>query len=206
MYSNAVKQKLTKPKAAFMKSEEKARWDQRYTESPESWMHADDFLMSAYEHFLAKVPPGRALDLAGGAGRNSVFLLQHGWQVKLVDISSVALGLAKEKAATLEIEQADLNTITDLGNEQYDLIVVFYFLRRELFPAIVRALKPGGFLLYRTYTIDRMKAPGGPSDPRYLLQPHELPQAFRQLHVVHYHETTEGKAAAELVAMKTVES
>jgi tellurite methyltransferase len=201
-------------------SEEKNRWDTRYTESPESWTEPDDYLKRAYEEFLTTVPPGRALDLAGGAGRNSLFLLQRGWQVKLVDISEVGLSLAKEKAAklivssntgrsacatrvSLETEILDLNTLNDLGENQYDLVVVFYFLRRDLFPAIIRALKPGGFLVYRTYTIDRMKVPGGPEDPRYLLQPNELLRAFSALRVLHYHETTEGKAAAELVGRKT---
>jgi hypothetical protein len=81
--------------------------------------------------------------------------------------------------------------------------MVFYFLRRELFPAIAAALKPGGWLIYRTYTIDRMKVPGGPDDPRYLLQANELLRAFPDLRVMHYHETITGKAAAELVARKS---
>jgi tellurite methyltransferase len=201
-----------------MESEEKNRWDARYTESPGSWTEPDDFLTSAYEEFLTTVPPGHALDLAGGAGRNSIYLLHHGWQVKLVDISEVALRLAREKEArhrqeclchstfanppVLAAQQMDLNTVADLGAEQYDLIVAFYFLRRELFPAILHALKPDGFLIYRTYTINRMKVPGGPSDPRYLLQPNELLRTFQDLRVLHYHETAEGKAAAELVGLK----
>lgn len=190
-------------------SEEKTRWDQRYTDSPESWTEPDDFLLRAYEEFLTREPTGRALDLAGGAGRNSLFLLRRGWHVKLIDISAVGLSLAKQKAGQLELaysrfsaELADLNTVTDLGTNQYDLVTVFYFLRRELFPAIARALKPGGILIYRTYTIDRMKVPGGPDNPRYLLQANELLRAFGKLRVLYYHETTEGKAAAELVAQK----
>jgi len=192
----------------------------RYTESPESWTEPDDFLQRAYSEFLFKIPPGNALDLAGGAGRNSVYLLERGWNVTLMDISEVGLALAKEKAAKahrqeclchtglgcpsfLEASQIDLNTVTDLGTDQFDLIVCFYFLRRELFPAILRALKPGGFLVYRTYTIDRMKVAGGPDDPKYLLQPNELLRAFSSLRVMDYHETTEGKAAAELIAWKS---
>lgn len=203
-----------------MESEEKTRWDTRYTESPGSWTEPDDFLKRAYDEFLANVTPYKALDLAGGAGRNALFLAQRGWQVRLVDISEVGLGLAEEKAQAMlsrgaqppsigkqafgiSPELVDLNTVTDLGTELYDLIIVFYFLRRELFPAIVRALKPGGSLIYRTYTIDRMKVPGGPDDPKYLLQPNELLHAFSPLRVLLYHETTEGKAAAELVATKS---
>jgi hypothetical protein len=47
-----------------------------------------------------------------------------------------------------------------------------------------------------------MKVPGGPGDPRYLLQPNELLHAFPGLRVLHYHEMVTGKAAAELVGRK----
>jgi SAM-dependent methyltransferase len=190
-----------------MRPGEQTRWDERYTESPQSWTEPDEFLKRVFDEFLHNAEPGQALDLAGGAGRNSIYLLERGWHVKLMDISEVGLGLAREKAKAdaerFSTQQADLNAITEFGADQYDLILIFYFLKRELFPAIVRALKPGGFLVYRTYTIDRMKVPGGPDDPRYLLQPNELLSAFSELRVLHYHETTEGKAAAELVARKT---
>lgn len=211
-----------------MNTDEQIRWNQRYTESPSSWIEPDSFLVTAYEEFLADISPGAALDVAGGAGRNSVWLAERGWRVKLIDISDVALQLAREKfssarkhcssqpgAAAANAEAAapvqpespqtevvDLNSVEDLGKEQYDLVVVFYFLRRELFPAIARALKPGGTLIYRTYTVNRMKVPGGPGDPRYLLQPDELLHAFPGMRVLHYHEMLQGKAAAELVARK----
>lgn len=194
-----------------MESEEKTRWDTKYRESPQSWTDPDDFLQRAYSEFLVNVPPGVALDVAGGAGRNSVYLLERGWHVKLLDLSEVGLGLAKEKAragassrdgVNLELHQIDLNTADDLGKSQFDLIMVFYFLRRELFSAIAEALRPGGWLVYRTYTIDRMKVAGGPDDPRYLLQPNELLHAFTHLRVMHYRETITGKAAAELIAQK----
>jgi SAM-dependent methyltransferase len=200
--------------------EDQVRWNQRYSESPSSWSEPDTFLISAYEEFLADAQPETALDLAGGAGRNAIWLAERGWRVKLIDISDVALKMAREKFASaeqefssqprsaavpfgaLETEIVDLNSVDDLGTEQYDLITVFYFLRRELFPAIVRALKPGGTLIYRTYTLDRMKVPGGPSDPKYLLQPNELLHAFRGMRALRYHEMVAGKAAAELVARK----
>ncbi|HET9181524.1 MAG TPA: class I SAM-dependent methyltransferase [Candidatus Angelobacter sp.] len=199
---------------------EQLRWNQRYSESPSSWIEPDTFLTGAYEEFLVNVQPGTALDLAGGAGRNAVWLAERGWRVKLVDISDVALRMAREKfdvvkkgssslpktaparKGSLKTEIVDLNSISHLGTEEYDLLVVFYFLRRELFPAISRALKPGGTLVYRTYTIDRMEVAGGPSDPKYLLQPNELLHAFPGLRVLRYHEMVEGKAAAELVGLK----
>jgi tellurite methyltransferase len=201
-----------------MEPEEKIKWDARYKERPEAWLEPDEFLVRSYDQFLQSQPAGLALDLAGGAGRNSTYLLERGWNVTLMDISQVGLGLAREKASSLEnrmaqppsavamgslhTEHADLNAISDLGTDRFDLIVIFYFLRRELFPALISALKPGGILIYRTYTIDRMNVAGGPGDPAYLLQPDELRQAFNSLDVLYYNETKTGKAAAELVARK----
>jgi tellurite methyltransferase len=202
-----------------MESEERTRWDARYTERPGSWTEPDDFLKHAYDEFLAKVPPGRALDLAGGAGRNALYLAERGWQVKIVDISEIGLQLAKDKwssllndgprppAAALEHSQistelADLETVTGVGADEYDLIMVFYFLRRDLFPALVAALKPGGLLIYKTYTTKQQAFGNGPGDRRYLLQPNELREAFPSLHVLRYAEKVENKSTAELVARK----
>ena len=192
-----------------MEANEKTAWNRKYADAPEKWLEPDQFLLQVYEEFLRDTTPGLALDLAGGAGRNAVWLAQKGWQVKVLDISDVGLSFAREKAGKLvpssgcvETEIADLNSISDLGSERYSLIVVFFFLRRSLFPALIRALKPGGILIYKTYTLDRMKVPGGPADPRYLLRPNELLKGFASLRILHYHETLKGKASAELVAQR----
>ncbi|HWX53706.1 MAG TPA: class I SAM-dependent methyltransferase [Verrucomicrobiae bacterium] len=196
-----------------MNTNEKARWNQKYAEEPEKWQAPDPFLVAAYAEYLSDAKPGRALDVAGGAGRHAIWLARKGWQIRLVDISDVATGLTREKAALLPravagsvaTETVDLNLINNFGAEQYELIVVFFFLRRELFPALVQALKPGGVLIYKTYSIERAKMPNGPGDVSYLLQPNELLRAFSSpgLRVLHYHESLRGKAAAELVARRT---
>jgi tellurite methyltransferase len=80
--------------------------------------------------------------------------------------------------------------------------MVFFFLQRELFPALVSALKPGGHLIYKTYTTEQQRFSGGPTHPMFLLQPNELLHAFSSLRILHYHETVEEKGVAELVARK----
>ncbi len=97
----------------------------------------------------------------------------------------------------------DLNVAPSLGREQYDLIVVFFYLQRQLFPALMDALKPGGFLIYKTYTIEKQSSGSGSANPEYLLQPNELLRAFQALRVFHYREPASGKAVAELVAQKS---
>lgn len=182
-------------------------WDERYREGPHSWSETDPFLPWAYQQFVApRFPaPGSALDAAGGMGRHALWLAERGWRVKLIDISEVGVAGAEQKARELGLkvdsQVADLKA-TDLGSSRYDLVLVFFFLERELFPALMRALKPNGLLLYRTYTLEQLRFSRGPKDPAHLLKPGELREAFAALgmNILHYRETVDDKAAAELVA------
>lgn len=188
--------------------DEKTLWDKKYRERSHSSMEPDPFLVSAYDEFLFGTTPGLALDVAGGVGRHSIWLAQRGWRVRLVDISEIGIQQAQENAkdagtaSSISVEVCDLNAMQDLGREQYDLVVVFFFLQRELFPALAAAVKPGGFLIYKTYTTEQKKFAGGPSHPMFLLQSNELLRAFSSLRVLHYHETIREKGVAELVARK----
>ncbi|HEX3093144.1 MAG TPA: class I SAM-dependent methyltransferase, partial [Candidatus Angelobacter sp.] len=157
---------------------------------------------------LNAASPGLAMDVAGGVGRHAIWLAQRGWRVKLVDISEAGVNQAQENAkktettSSITTEIRDLNTSQDLGRAQYDLVVVFFFLQRELFPALAAALKPGGHLIYKTYTVEQQRFGGGPSHPMFLLEPNELLRAFSSMRVLYYHETIQEKGVAELVARK----
>ena len=191
-----------------MALDEKASWDQKYREGSHGSLEPDPFLVSAYDEFLFGTAPGLAIDVAGGVGRHAIWLAQRGWRVKLLDISEAGVKRAKENAErtgtapSVSTEVRALNTAKDLGREQYDLVLVFFFLQRELFPALAAAIKPGGFLFYKTYTTEQKNFSGGPSHPMFLLQPNELLGAFTSLRVLHYHETIRERGVAELVARK----
>jgi tellurite methyltransferase len=200
-----------------MERDEKTFWNKKYSEGSHSSLEPDPLLASAYGEFLAGSPPGNALDVAGGVGRHSLWLAQRGWKVKLIDVSEAGVALAQENARRVLLPQAeelatqgpfvetevlDLNSVRDLGSQKYDLLLVFFYLQRGLFPALVSALKPGGLLIYKTYTIDQQRFSGGPSHPMFLLKPNELLQAFSSLRILHYHESVQGKGVAELVAKK----
>ena len=191
-----------------MELDEKASWNKKYSEGSHGSLEPDPFLVSAYDEFLFGTSPGLALDVAGGVGRHAIWLAQHGWRVKLLDISEVGIKQAEENAqrtgtaGSITAEVRDLNSVQDLGREQYDLVVVFFFLQRELFPALAAALKPGGVLIYKTYTTEQKNFSGGLSHPMFLLEPNELLHAFRSLRVLHYHETVSQRGVAELAARK----
>jgi tellurite methyltransferase len=191
-----------------MEFDEKASWNKKYSQGSHSSLEPDPFLVSAYDEFLFGTAPGLALDVAGGVGRHSIWLAQRGWRVKLLDISEVGIRQAEENAArtgtasSISVKACDLSTAQYLGREQYDLVVVFFYLQREVFPALAAAIKPGGFLIYKTYTTEQKHFAGGPSHPMFLLEPNELLHAFSSLRVLRYHETIQQKGVAELVARK----
>jgi hypothetical protein len=79
---------------------------------------------------------------------------------------------------------------------------VFFYLERKLFPTLLKALKPGGLLIYKTYTVDQLRFPGGPRHPLHLLKHNELLRAFRGLRVLHYREMVKDKGVAEFIGLK----
>lgn len=189
-----------------MAEDEKALWNRKYAEGSHTSLAPDPLLVSAHAEFVCGIPPGKALDVAGGVGRHAIWLAERGWQAKLVDVSETGIEIAQENAqqrqVRLEPQVLDLNTVSDLGREHYDLILVFFYLRRKLFPALISALRPNGILIYKTYTTEQRKFAGGPTHPLHLLQPNELLHAFQSLHILHYHETTKAKGVAELLGKK----
>ncbi len=82
----------------------------------------------------------------------------------------------------------------------FDLVMVFFYLHRNLFPALEAALRTGGVLVYRTYTTERLH--NHPNANRsFLLEPNELRDALPGLRVVTYEETVDPPEAA-LVALR----
>ena len=190
-------------------SDERALWNQKFRSGSHAAIEPDPFLVSAYGDYVEPlIGTGRgcrALDLAGGTGRHALFLAAQGWQVTLLDVSEVGLQRAYKEAVqrgvSIELRNeaaADAN----LGRGEFDLILVFFFLERELFPAIREALKPGGLLIYKTYTREHPRLSGGrgPQHPMHLLERNELLRAFNSLEILFYRETVVDKGVAELVA------
>jgi SAM-dependent methyltransferase len=98
------------------------------------------------------LPPGRALELGCGNGRNAAFLARRGWRVDAVDLSSTALAWARERTAGLDVRFQQCS-VFDARVEPgaYDLVYdcgLFHHLpphRRPDHRALVeRALAPGG--------------------------------------------------------------
>lgn len=121
-------------------------------------------------------PGGRVLDLACGHGRHTRWLAARGFAVTAVDRDAEALAGLRPIARTL---QADLEGAPwPLDGEQFDAIVVTNYLWRPLWPALLRALGPGGLWVHETFAAGH-EAIGRPRRPAFLLQPGELLEVAR---------------------------
>lgn len=117
------------------------KWNQRYREKLEEGQPPLPFLVDALE----KVPPGRALDIACGLGRHSLWLARRGWRVTALDGSEVAISRVREQMPEVEAIEVDIEAPGfRLPGTDYDLIVDTFFLHRPLFPQIRAALREGG--------------------------------------------------------------
>jgi SAM-dependent methyltransferase len=188
------------------RQDDRARWDQRYREGSHASLEPDPFLVEAASEFIEPLFPhaGTALDIAGGVGRHAIWLAERGWQVTILDFSEAALAQARANAAKhrdqIEFRPTDLTTFE--ASSTYDLVLAFFYLEREIFPALLASLRPGGLLVYKTYTRLQPKFGGGPTHPMYLLEENELLRAFPGLSVLYYQETVRDRGVAELIGRK----
>ena len=89
----------------------------------------------------------------------------------------------------------------------YDIVVCMSYLQRDLFGALQRALRPGGVLLYETFSRAHVEELGKSFNPAYVLDRNELLHAFDELHVRHYREGIaerggDARGVASLVAQR----
>ena len=155
-------------------------WDERYRGEELLWRAEPN------QYVVAEVkglPPGRALDLGCGEGRNAVWLAMRGWRVTGVDFSAVGLAkaraLAERSGATVDWVEADLlNYEPPMGT--IDLVLVAYLHlpadeRRVVLRRAAAALAQGGMLLVIGHDVSNLTAGyGGPKDPSILFTPDDI--------------------------------
>ena len=179
------------------------KWDERYRSEKIGGDAPSAFLISLAERLQG---PGEALDVAGGAGRNAVWLAGRGYAVTVADFSRVALGQVAERALAagsrietccVDLEQAPFPA------GPWQVILSFNFLLRSLYPSFATTLAPGGLLIVSQPTLRNLERRERP--PRaFLLDEGELPTLVGALEVLHHHEgwTEEDRHEAHLVARK----
>lgn len=162
------------------------KWDQRYAEK-RVWSREPNVFLA---DVAARLPPGRALDLATGEGRNALWLAERGWRVTGVDFSAVGIERgrrdARERGLTVEWVVADVVDY-EPEHEAYDLVLVMYLhIPAEEFGHVLRkaaaAVAPGGRLLVVGHDIENVeRGYGGPQDPSILYSVAGMEAAFPDL-------------------------
>jgi SAM-dependent methyltransferase len=176
-------------------------WDEKYKSQPD-----DSEPSSLLAEFTGLLPSGGlALDIACGAGRHGIYLAERGLRVVGVDSSWQGLArgreLASRKELTISWVQADLGKFA-LPTAAFDVILCFYYRDPKIYGQIRQALRPGGLLIYETYTLDQLRFATGPRNPAHLLEPAEVLRAFGDWDVILYRETWRERGLASIVARK----
>jgi tellurite methyltransferase len=184
----------------------KDKWNARWRDKAADldWQ-ADPWL----QRVLPLLPPGRALDVACGSGRNALFLAEHGFQVTAIDLAQEALDLLVREAArrglTIDTQLVNLEAMPLLPPGPFDLVIDFFYLHRPLLPLLCERLRPGGLLVLRTFSCAG-PFPGGPGNPDFVLNPGELPALFSGWEILVHEEGLEpshkGGSLAGIVARR----
>jgi SAM-dependent methyltransferase len=164
-----------------------ADWDRRYAGQDLLWS-AEPNRFVAEE--LGGLPPGDALDLASGEGRNALWLAERGWAVTAVDFSPVAVErgrrLAEARSLRLDHVVADLASWSP-AERAFDAVVIAYLhlpleTMRTVLARAAAALRPGGVLLVVGHDRTNIaEGVGGPRDPGILHTPARITGALPEM-------------------------
>ena len=150
------------------------QWDERYRGDELVWTSTPNQFLVAE---MVGLPVGRAVDLACGEGRNSIWLAEQGWEVTGVDFSAVGLAKAKRFADLWDVTVTWVESSVEKWSPPsggFDLVAMLYLQLPQ--PAQAAALAvaassvaPGGTLLVIAHDEDNLtRGYGGPPDPDVL--------------------------------------
>jgi SAM-dependent methyltransferase len=189
---------------------DRTAWDERYRQADWVWSTTPNQFVA---QVLADMPPGRALDLACGEGRNALWLAEKGWRATAVDFSSVAVakGRAVAESRGLDVTWVAADLL-DYEPERggYDAVLIAYLhlppddLRRVLGKAR-DALADGGTLLVVGHDVTNVtEGTGGPQYPEILYTPDAIADAVAPLSIERAERVLRHVDGAERAAIDTL--
>lgn len=164
-------------------------WDARYAEAGTVWSREPNRFV---EEVLGPLPPGAALDLAAGEGRNAIWLAGRGWRATGVDFSPVGIdkarALAGQQGVAVDWVVADLREYQPPARTfQAVLLAYLHLPPADLTGVLARAaaaVAPGGTLLVVGHDATNLtEGTGGPQDPAVLYTPDTIAAALPGLRV-----------------------
>jgi len=168
---------------------DRLRWEAKYNAKPAERQPPHAWLADRIDRLG---PPGLALDVAMGRGRNALALARARWGVVGVDLTASAvkraLVWAREEGLDIRGLCRDLREWR-WPTARYDLAIQFYYLDRSLFGVLKESIKPGGQVLLETATVENIALGGlGPKNPEWCLELGELPELFAGWDILEYRE------------------
>lgn len=182
-----------------MSQQDRERWNRRWAEraapgEPSPWVRA----------VCTRWLPvhGRALDVAGGAGRHSALLARHGLDVTLSDISDIGARIFEGLGLPARIDLRDLE-VDGLTPGPWDVVLDYHFLHRPLFPQVRRELADGGIFVFCQPTLRNLERHDHPS-AQHLLAEGEILDLLGDLEILEHDEgwNEEGRHEARIVARR----
>jgi SAM-dependent methyltransferase len=181
-----------------------AGWEEMYRSGQRG---AEDQPTRLLLETVPHLKPGKAVDLACGTGRNALFLAEQAWTVTAVDGSARAIQILEQRAAerglSVSCAVADLSSPDfSLPNTTFDLIVIAYYLQRDLFAKVAPALRAAGTIIAIVHIPEEGELP---SYKR--AAPGELRSMFAGWDILHYYEgpsrdPAHRRPVAEIVARR----
>ena len=165
-------------------------WNQRYRSTDLLWSAGPNQFV---EPELADLPPGRALDLAAGEGRNAIWLASRGWKVTAIDFADVAVdrGRAWAERSGVQVDWIVADLTQHVPEPRaYDLVLLAYLqlpwpAMQQLLGRAADAVAPGGTLFLIGHdTRNLAEGYGGPKSTEFLYSPESVAAALRGLSVV----------------------
>lgn len=197
-----------------MSVKDRVRWDEIFSKRNKDPYPTPAALLLQFAPAVESDTRPRALDLAAGLGQNGLWLAEQDYNVDMMDISRVALRRARVEmglrnlrtANLLQVDFGELVLKTDdeclnaheICADTYDVVCVFRYLNRSLFPLIKGAIKPNGRIIYETFNLNYLQEV--PQFNRnFLLKHHELADIFADWRIIHHDEES---SSTQLVATK----
>ena len=183
-----------------MSTADRDKWNQRYAEGAYSdRMHPSALL----ERWADQIAPGRALDVACGAGRNALWLAERGFAVDAIDISATGLAKARQAAEkrrlSVKLIEHDLDQPLELDVD-YQLILMIRYVDLPLLQQLGEHLAPGGWLICEEHMLSDADVIG-PGNPAFRVAPGALSAAVAGLEILSEEEGVVREPDGRLAAL-----
>ena len=168
------------------------RWEARFSVGEYLFGERPNAYLASKAALLAR--DSRALSIADGEGRNSVWLAEQGLRVDAFDFSPTAVSNAERLAARRGV-RVNFNVSESFAwnwvPSSYDLVAAIFIQfvtpaeRERLFPLIIGTLKPGGLLILQGYRPEQLKyGTGGPPEADHLYTEKMIREALQDMDIV----------------------